>query len=185
MFLLPPCFGIAEVTHAGLVQELGEKFLGGNVFKLELAGLGRFEQRLLIGVFELREGLAVEMLCAVSVDPLDSHAQNIPHRQPALIAELRCGLDERTLHVPNIAAGVGRLHVTVDELGHAGLQRAGANIVRGNQSIAGRQDESPLGGVEKSRLVVALGRTCVRGFIGLARATGETDGRDGNQASNS
>ena len=91
----------------------------------------------------------------MSVDPLYSHPQDVAHRQPALITELRRGLDEGTLHVPDVAAGVGRLHVAVDELRHARLQRARTDVVGGNQSIAGRLDEGPLGGVEKSRFVFA------------------------------
>ncbi len=93
----------------------------------------------------------------MGVERLDADTQNIPHRQPALIAELRRRLDKWSLHVPNVAGGVWRLHVTIDELGHTDFQCAGPDIVVRDQSIAGREDEGPLGGAKEGGYVM-LGR---------------------------
>src|SRR6202041_2002634 len=87
--------GVAEVPHARFAQELIEELPGGNVFQRKPAGLGRLQQRLLVGMPELCEALAAEMFLTVRVDTLDAHAQNIAQRQPALITELRSRFDER------------------------------------------------------------------------------------------
>ena len=135
-------------------------------------GLGRLQQRLLVGVLELRECFAAEMFLTMRIDPFDAHAQDVPDRQAALVTELRRRFDERALHIPNVAGGIRRLHMTIDELRYAGLSGARADIVDGDQSIAGRQNECPFGGIEKGRMVLAGG---TGRFIGFFGATGNAN----------
>src|SRR3984957_11633599 len=180
--LVAAVLGVAEIAHSGFIQQLSEEFLGGDIFQFQVACLRRLQQCLLVGMPDLRECLAAEMLLAVCVDAFDSHPQHIPHRQAALVPELGCRFDEWALHVPNVAAGIGRLHMTVDELRNTGFAGARTNIVRGNQSIAGRQDECPLGGVEKSGSVPGLcGTALIGGLIRLLGATCDAQGGDRGQ----
>src|ERR1700727_3124677 len=92
----------------------------------------------------------------MGVERFDADPQNIAHRQSTLITELRRSLDERPLHVPNVTGGIGRLHVTVDELGHPGLRRAGADVIGWNQCLAGGLNESPFCRAEKGGFVWRL-----------------------------
>jgi hypothetical protein len=75
--------------------------------------------------------------------------------------------------------------MTVDELRYTGLAGARTDVVGGNQSIAGRQNECPLRGVEKSRLVFAgRGAGPAGRLIGFSGATGNAKGgnRDEGEA---
>jgi hypothetical protein len=69
--------------------------------------------------------------------------------------------------------------MTVDEFRNTGLAGAWTYVVGGNQSIACRLNECPLGGVEKSRLVLA-GRGAAAGGrpVGFSGAPGNANGRN-------
>ena len=112
-------------------------------------------------------------LRAVRVDSRDAEAVQVTRHELQLVAEFGRALRERPLHVPERAVRVGRIHLPVDEFGHAGFDGARAFAVRRNQPVDRRTDERPFLRVEEMRFVVGDGCSrfgCCRVRIWRGRA---------------
>jgi hypothetical protein len=74
-------------------------------------------------------------------------------------------------------------HLPVDELGHAGLDGAGAGVVGRDQPRDRRLDEGPFGGVEVDRHIRGIGGGGLGGRCGRGRlrehGTGDATGAEG------
>ena len=107
---------------------------------------------------EFGEHLAVGLL-APGITGLDAVAIDLARVLIQLVAQFgrHVGM-ERTLHVPELAVAERRFHLTVDEFGHAGFDRARTVLVGRDQVIHRGDDEVPFG----------LGE--VGGRVGLGRA---------------
>src|ERR1700678_3128920 len=85
---------IAKISHARFREQLIEELLGGDLLERELPCFGRLQQRILLNRFQFGERLAAVVPPAMRIHRPDSGAQDVLHRKPPLITELRRRLDE-------------------------------------------------------------------------------------------
>lgn len=140
---------VGEEPVQGFIQQMGEEHLARYALGLDLAGFELLQGRVLLFGRQLTEAFAGKCLLAPSIQSGDAHTQDVAWGQLALVAELRGRFVVGPLEEPDIPGGVAALHVAIDELGNAGLNGTGAQVIAGDQAGAGRIDESPFDLVEE------------------------------------
>lgn len=166
---------IAEETFAGVLQQVREKQLGGQLVELRIAGLKLLQHGVLLRGVQLGKRLAGGFF-AVGVGVGDAEVVNLLRHQRQLVAHfLRRVRVERPLHIPDRSGGVRGVHLAIDKLRHAGFQRAGAALVGRDQPRHGRLDERPLFRGEEGRLVIGV-------FFGVCCGNRGGRGRQGANA---
>src|SRR5690606_7266552 len=99
------------------------------------------------------------------IDRLDGGAVYLGRREAALEALRWFTLGPRAFHVPGGASAVGAGKLQIDEIGNAGLDRAGAEFVGRDKPRKSGVDEGRFGWREKK----TRARLCDRRLVGFAR----------------
>nr|GEU28151.1 hypothetical protein [Tanacetum cinerariifolium] len=167
--------GIAEITLARVLQQLAEERLGRHVADGQRALFQFADDGVLLQRVECGKHLAQPGLGG-GIEPRQPAAVQLARRHVELVAELGSGRHERRLHEPQLAVGIWGIHLQVDELVHAGFQRAGAVAAGRNQTLDQRLQGRPFRFIEKLG-TVGIGR----GGAGGHADTGASDQRHGRR----
>jgi hypothetical protein len=165
---------VAEEPFLGVLQQQVEEYL--RWYRVKMCRdftAARFQatQHIVSGSAVLRsKSFAVERL-RPGIRRGDTQAIDLLGHQFALPAHLRWSIGiKRALHKPQGAAGVRRVHLTVDVLRRAGFQGSGALGIGRDQTLDGSVDKRPFLGSEIAWLVgFFAGRWLSRRSLGRRR----------------